>query len=176
MTRILAAAFVAATMALPATAAVLPWTAELLPENEVPPIDVPGAMGTAEGTIDSDTGDLTWTVDWDGLTGPATRLHFHQGAADENGPVIVFIFDALVPGQPAPFGPPVSGSATLGGDELAAFLDDEVYVNLHTDANPGGEIRGQVDVVPVPAALPLLAGGLAGLALVARRRREPTRI
>jgi hypothetical protein len=45
------------------------------------------------------------------------------------------------------------------------------YFNIHTSRNPGGEIRGQINVVPEPSTYLLMATGLGGLMLVARRRR-----
>ena len=56
-------------------------------------------------------------------------------------------------------------TSARAGDELA------LYFNLHTTAFPGGEIRGQIAAVPVPAALPLFGGVLAVSALARRMRR-----
>jgi hypothetical protein len=38
----------------------------------------------------------------------------------------------------------VTGNAVLTDDQIKAFMDGKAYVNVHTAANPGGEIRGQV--------------------------------
>ncbi|MEL7415292.1 MAG: CHRD domain-containing protein, partial [Pseudomonadota bacterium] len=65
-----------------------------------------------------------------------------------------------------------AGSSVGFDDFLALMSGSEVYFNVHTDAFPGGELRGQVAPVPVPAAGGLLLGAvLAGVAVRRRRTR-----
>lgn len=83
---------------------------------------------------DMDT--LFYLVGFDGLV--PTAAHIHNGAAGKNGPV----FTALTPSN---FPGIYFGQAAISGDMLTAFFKDELYFNIHTAANPGGEIRGQIE-------------------------------
>ena len=104
---------------------------------EVPPHQTNG-KGTADVTVDTATKKLTWRVDYSGLTGPATAAHFHGRAdASKNAGVEV----PIVPPGPSP----LSGSATITDAELQQLLNGMMYINVHTKANPAGEIRGQVE-------------------------------
>lgn len=123
-------------MAAHASAEVIAFKTMLSPSTEVPPKDFKG-LGEATAKLDTTTKKLTYKVSWKGLSGPATMAHFHGPAeAGANAGVIV------------PLGndpkSPISGSATLTDDQVKDFMDGKVYVNVHTAANPGGEIRGQM--------------------------------
>jgi hypothetical protein len=105
-------------------------------KSEVPPNSSTGT-GTADIDYDPATKKLSWKVTYSGLTGPATAAHFHGPAeAGKNGGVAVPI--------PNIASSPAEGSATLTDAQAADFLAGKYYVNVHTAANPGGEIRGQV--------------------------------
>ena len=67
-------------------------------------------------------------------------------------------------------GPPVVGNAVIIAAQETDLLNQLWYLNLHTSAFPGGEIRGQVIPIPEPSGLMLLGGGLALLAALRRRR------
>lgn len=111
--------------------------------------------------------------------GPNTSpIHLHLAPAGANGPIVVDLglvgsfvdqgggmltFDAV--GVPIG-GPQGAIPATDPAANEAALFAGELYLNIHTQPFPGGEIRGQV--VPAPASMALLAGG----ALFARRRRR----
>ena len=58
---------------------------------------------------------------------------------------------------------------------IAGIEDGQSYFNIHTTAFPGGEIRGQLEPTPLPAALPLFATGLGGLGLLGWRRKRKAR-
>jgi CHRD domain len=103
--------------------------------------EVPATTSTATGTADVDydaaTKKLTWKLTYSGLTGPATAAHFHGPAeAGKNAGVKVPIANAT--------SSPAEGSATLTDEQAADLLAGKYYINVHTAANPGGEIRGQV--------------------------------
>lgn len=146
-----------------AEAAVVNWSASLSPDNEVPPAASPGANGSAAGTVDTATGLLTWDLSWSGLTGPTTAAHFHLGPVGVNGPVKLEIF--IVPSTS-----PSSGSGMMAASDIRALLAGDVYINVHTEDFPGGEIRGQIAPVPLPATLPLLLAA-GGILAFARRRK-----
>ena len=102
---------------------------------EVPPNNST-ATGTADVTFDTATKLLTWKVNYSGLTGAATMAHFHGPAeAGKNAPVVVPIPNTASAAE---------GSATLTDAQAADLLAGKYYINIHTDANKGGEIRGQV--------------------------------
>jgi hypothetical protein len=103
--------------------------------------EVPANASTATGTADLDydpaSKKLSWKVTYTGLSGPATAAHFHGPAeAGKNAGVAVAIPNAT--------SSPVEGSATLTDAQAADLVAGKYYINIHTAANPGGEIRGQV--------------------------------
>jgi len=102
------------------------------------PTNTSTGTGTATVSLDKATKTLSWTVSYSGLTGDATAAHFHGPAAPgANAGVVVAIATGSVPN-------PAVGSKVLTDDQIADLLAGKWYVNIHTKANPGGEIRGQV--------------------------------
>jgi hypothetical protein len=84
----------------------------------------------------------------DGLTGPITGAHFHNAPAGENGGVVFAITDSFS-------GTTATGTWTPSETDLGEIWSGRIYVNIHTAANPGGEVRGQVNM-PAPGASGLL--------------------
>jgi hypothetical protein len=124
-----------ALLAAPAFAEETKFMAMLSGAEEVPPTTSAGT-GTANVTWNSDTKELSWTIEFSGLSGPATAAHFH-GPADPGanaGPVVT-IDDLESPSE---------GKATLTDEQAADLAAGKWYINLHTAASPDGEIRGQV--------------------------------
>ena len=112
------------------------YKAMLDAKSEVPP-NTSGASGTADIDYDAASKKLSWKISYSGLTGPATAAHFHGPAEPgKNAGVEVAI--------PNPSSSPVEGSATLTDAQAADLTSGKLYINFHTAANPGGEIRGQV--------------------------------
>jgi hypothetical protein len=122
-------------LASPSMAAMVDLKASLDGKSEVPPNSVAG-NGSVTATYDTDSKKLSWKGSYSGLSGPATAAHFHGPApAGKNAGVAVPI---------SPNGPSFEGSATLTDAQAKQLMDGDWYVNVHTAANKGGEIRGQL--------------------------------
>ena len=120
-----------------ASAAMVNFAATLTSASEVPPKTSAGT-GDMLGTLDTTTKEFTYTVTFNGLTGPATMAHFHGPAkAGANAGVLIPLGNS-----PAS---PIHGSKVLTDDQIRQLEAGLWYVNVHTQANPGGEIRGQVE-------------------------------
>jgi len=105
-------------------------------KSEVP-ANASAGTGTADIDYDPASKKLSWKLTYSGLSGAATAAHFHGPAeAGKNAGVAVPIPNAA--------SSPAEGSATLTDAQAADLMAGKYYVNVHTAANPGGEIRGQV--------------------------------
>lgn len=114
------------------------YTAILTGANEVPATASTGG-GYAFGDAQPD-GSFTGGALVSGLTGPVQMAHVHQGAAGTNGPVILPATSISTIGDQT-F---IDFQGTLTADQQAALAAGELYVNVHTDAFPDGEVRGQL--------------------------------
>jgi hypothetical protein len=103
------------------------------------------ATGSGTATLDTTTNDLTWTINFtealldDGI-GSVTLAHFHRAPININGGVIDPPGNIAVLGQSSP----IIGASFIPAVEAANFLNEGVYLNIHTTAHAGGEIRGQL--------------------------------
>jgi hypothetical protein len=109
--------------------------ADLKGTNEVPPNASP-ATGKAEAKLDTETSVLTWVVTYKDLTGPAVGAHFHGPSEPGKNAGIVLPFRTTQS--------PIEGTATITETQMADLLAGKWYANVHTAANPGGELRGQM--------------------------------
>ena len=116
------------------------FSATMTGGQEVPPTTSPGS-GTASATLDPD-GTLHWTVSYQNLSGPATAAHFHGPATPGMNAGVAVNIGGTSPANP------MQGSAHLNTTQIADLVAGRWYVNVHTAANPNGEIRGQVVAVP----------------------------
>ena len=102
-------------------------------DQEVPAVKSAGS-GSGSITI-GDDGSVSGSVTASGFT--PTAAHIHQAAAGKNGPVIVpFTKDGDKFSAPA--------GSKLTPDQLKAYQAADLYVNIHSAANPGGEVRAQL--------------------------------
>lgn len=174
---------VAAALAAPiaANAVVTTFSLNLTGAMEVPPVNSP-AVGSATVAIDSTAGLIDVNLVALGLAGMFSAAHIHNAMVGENGPVVYDL------GANADF----SGPVTVGGFDVpnshALVLDDasidmtlaqgiqqqpwNYYINLHTDAYPDGELRGQLAPIPEPETYAMMLAGLGIVGWAAARRRK----
>lgn len=130
-----AAATMLAACAMDAGDAKLKLAANLNAGAEVPPVNSTAA-GSATVNLDKATKTLSWVITYRGLSGPARAAHFHGPAAPSANAgvaVPITVRDS-----------PMQGSALLNDTQMADLLAGKWYINIHTAAHQGGEIRGQV--------------------------------
>lgn len=165
---VLAAVACGSDSTTPPVSKVLNFTATMTPAGEVGATlnGNPAGSGTFSAALDTSTNVLTWTFSFQGLTSNVNNGHIHgpfpSGTA--NAASVILNFNPAAPptggtgltfvGFGAATAGNGGGSITLGatvigagvsGDSLKKLLlSGNVYVNIHTTLNPGGEIRGQI--------------------------------
>ena len=126
-------AFFAAQSAAVAETVVL--KAALNAASQVPPVSADGT-GAATLTVDTTAKTVTYSITYSKLTGDVKAAHIHGPASATSNAGVVVPFTA---------GPsPMTGTVTLTDAQLADLLAGKDYVNVHTAANAGGEIRGMI--------------------------------
>jgi hypothetical protein len=132
-----AAMLAIASAAAPAAARAetLVLAAQMSAAAEAPPNPSAG-VGHVDATLDTQTRRLTWTVTYSGLTGRPIAAHFHGPTQPGKNAGIVLPF-------PSPVSP-IKGSKVLSEQQAKDVAAGLWYANVHTDRNPGGEIRGQL--------------------------------
>lgn len=177
ITLILAAGVVTAAAACgddtsPATPKPVHFTASLTPQGEVGATIVSSGTGSFTGTLDTVTNVFTYTVNYSGLSSNVTLGHIHGpftvGQTTGNSAGVILNFDPTATTSPLASGATfvkgaTSGTATgtvtlsastaisptVNGDSLKKLLlAGKTYANIHTVNNGGGEVRGQVAIVP----------------------------
>ncbi len=101
------------------------------------------ALGNALLTLDTETNMLCYSISFTDLDGVETAAHFHgpAGAGDDASP----LFDITGGSGPSPVGSPKTGCVgPVTNEEKVWLRKSEIYINIHSDDFPGGEIRGQV--------------------------------
>ena len=121
-----------------------------LSDHSYPALPINGAQSgiatSASGTISAAyygvNDQFTFCIKWAGLSGPVTVAHLHAGDAGMTGPPVVDLH--TLPGFPLADNGIFAATVTIPSANEAALLNDGIYINLHTTANGGGEIRGQL--------------------------------
>jgi hypothetical protein len=120
------------------TTAPMAFSATLNGAQETPPVTT-AASGTGRLVVDPVSGKASGSITITGLT--ATLAHVHDGAPGVAGGIVVGLQDLgggvwIVP----------TNAAAFTADQIAKFTAGNLYFNAHTVANPGGEIRGQINL------------------------------
>src|SRR5919198_1775936 len=140
------------------------FSARLTGDKEVPPVDT-DATGRIKLTANSQEDALGYQLSISNLNGVATSAHIHWGSVGTNGPIVANlnirgVFAGASASASAGDGSAMTSTSTGGSitsDDLKGPLagrqvsdliklieDGKAYVNVHTDLNPDGEIRGQL--------------------------------
>ena len=147
------AAVIVMGVASPAQAQVIRFTSTLSGGNEAPALILTGAFATATVELNTNTQTVSWVIDIFNLPSGITNAHFHVGGPGIAGPTVVNI--PFTANQSNDFR--LSGSAgeaqlNVRADQgirswedfMQALTGGQLYLNIHTAVNGGGEIRGQV--------------------------------
>lgn len=149
----LAAMLLLSTQAQGANA--LNFRASLSGDQEAPPVNT-DASGSALLHVNQRLTQIRFKLDIRNATAllGAAGAHLHCAPAGDTGPIVVFLAGPFEPGFSGHF----QIRATLTDDNIvndtcgatiadlaAAMADGDVYVNVHSVAFPGGEIRGQIE-------------------------------
>jgi hypothetical protein len=111
-----------------------------------------GAHGKAVITIDPAAGEVTWEIDVFNYPTGLTASHIHVGSPGTAGPIIIDFAPTAI-GVSGPFRLAGSTRSFVARPErgirsmeeaMMAIAAGNAYVNVHSQANPGGEIRGQL--------------------------------
>ena len=113
-------------------------TTQLRAANEVP-VNASQGTGSVDAVFNKETSQLRWKANFTGLSGTATAAHFHGPAAAGANAGVALPWTG-------PITSPMEGSATLTAAQAADLMAGRWYANIHTAANAGGEIRGQMTV------------------------------
>jgi hypothetical protein len=136
-----------------AHAQTLTFTAALSGSNEAPPVPATGAGGVATITLNLNAQTLDWVVDVFNFPSGVTAGHIHAGGPGVAGPVVVNFtvpttasndFRITGTARPADVVPRAAQGVNTWEDLVQAIMTGQTYVNVHSQVNPGGEIRGQL--------------------------------
>lgn len=154
--------------ALPVSAEELSAEAFLDGLQMVPPNASP-AFGSLVATLDDQTGAFTITTgSYQDLLGGAANAQLRSGAAGDAG---TFLFNLTLDTPGAATGT-YSGGGVLTAPQIVDMIAGNTFVRISSSVFPGGELRGQIAIVPEPASIAMLAAGMVALVAIARRTRR----
>jgi len=135
--------------------------------------EVPANASTATGmgTVILNAAQNLITVDenWSGLSAPATISHIHGPAAPGVNASPIFTFTGV---PSATSGAIPEQSFAITAAQVSQLQGGLFYMNVHDGTFPGGEIRGQLTLVPEPSTWALFGLGAGGLLCWTRRRAK----
>lgn len=129
------------------------FIADLKGNAEVPPTNI-NSIGNATFKLSNDQKEIQYSLNVMNLQG-ITEAHIHKGPEGVNGPVMVTLYKSPSPSSASNKSLAIDGSITgaqlegsLAGKPLTELLslmnNSSTYVNVHTEQNPMGAIRGQI--------------------------------
>ena len=120
--------------------------------------------GSASMTLDDATSEFNWSIQWSRLTSDVTVAHFHGPASSSQNAGVQVRIDTSSNLS--------IGDAILNSTQESDLLAGLWYINIHTTDVPAGEIRGQVNVVPIPATVWFFSSGLLALIGYSKRKNK----
>ena len=128
--------------------------------QETPPVET-GAVGNMSLQLSPDQTQITYTLSQSGLVSPITAAHIHAAPPGVPGPIIFPLTDTNFTSPLTGFlsakdlTPQSDAGVVTFEDAIDAMLTGKTYANIHTTANPNGEIRGQIQPpIPTPGTVP----------------------
>ena len=144
------------------------YQAILTGSQEVP---ANGSTATGFGTVVLNAAGNQITVDesWTGLSAPATASHIHGPAGIGTNAAVLFTFTGV---PSATSGAIPEQVFSINATQVGYLQSGLLYMNVHDSIFPGGEIRGQLTLVPEPSTWALFGLGGLGLAWTMRHRAK----
>jgi CHRD domain/FG-GAP-like repeat len=116
-----------------------PYLAYMSNRQENPATTATGASGSGAISINAAGTQAIVTMNWSNLSGNAVAGHVHSGRSGVNGPIVCNLSPAA-----AASGSVTDFLCTFSAAQITALKNAQLYLNVHTAANPGGEVRGQI--------------------------------